>query len=47
MEKVVNLIGDLEEGKGRNDGVRSDTIVAWRHRGDERVISWSDQSGVA
>ena len=46
MEKVVNSIGDLEEGKGRNDGVGSDTIAAWRHRGDEREISLSDQGGV-
>ena len=47
VEKVVNAIGDLEEGKGRNDGDGSDTIVAWRHSGDEREISWSDQGGVA
>ena len=47
MEKVVNSIGDLEEGKGGNDSVGSDTIAAWRHSGDEREISWSDQGGVA
>ena len=47
MEKVVNAIGDLEQGRGGNDGVGSDTIAAWRHSGDEREISWSDQGGVA
>ena len=46
MEKVVNAIGDLEEGRGRNNGVGSDTIAAWRHSEDEREISWSDQGGV-
>ena len=47
MEKVVNVIGDLEEGKCGNDGDESDTIAAWRHNGDEREINWSDQGGVA
>ena len=41
------MIGDLEEGRGGNDGVGSDTIAAWIHGGDERGISWSDQGGVA
>ena len=36
VEKVVNAIEDLEEGKGGNDGDGSDTIVACRHSGDER-----------
>ena len=47
MEKVVNTIGDLEEGRGGNDGDGSDTIVAWRHSGDDKEINWSDQGGVA
>ena len=34
MEKVVNAIGDLEEGRGGKDGVGSDTIAAWRQRVD-------------
>ena len=47
MEKVINAIGDLEEGRGGNDGIGSDTIATWRHNGDEREINWSDQGGVA
>ena len=47
MEKVINAIRDLEEGKSGNDGVGSDTITAWRHSRDEREIRWSDQGGVA
>ena len=40
MEKVVNAIGDLEEGRGRSDGVGGDTVAAWRQSGDEREINW-------
>ena len=47
VEKVVNAIGYLEEGRGGKDGVGSDTIAAWRQSGDQREISWSDQGGVA
>ena len=47
MEEVVNVIGSLDQGRGGNDGVGSDTIATYRQGGDEREISWSDQGGVA
>ena len=47
MEEVVNAIGGLDQGRGGNDNVRSDTIAAYRQGGDEREVSWSDQGGVA
>ena len=47
VEKVVNVIGDLEEGRGKSNSIGSDTIAMWRHNGDERKINWSDQGGVA
>ena len=47
MEEVVNAIWDLEEGKGVNDGVGSDTIAAYKQAGDEREIGQFDQGGVA
>ena len=37
----------MEEGRGGNDGVGSDTIVAYGQGGDEREIGWFDQGGVA
>ena len=40
VEKVVNVIGDLEEGRGGSDSTGSDTIAAWKQSGDEREISW-------
>ncbi|KAL0004635.1 hypothetical protein SO802_012196 [Lithocarpus litseifolius] len=47
VEEVINTIGDLEEGRGRNDCVGSDTIVAYRQDEDEREIGRFDQGGVA
>ena len=47
MEEVVNVIGDLEEGRGEDDSVGSDTIVAYGQGGDEREIGRFDQGGVA
>ena len=47
MEEVVNAIGDLEEGRGEDDSVGSDTIAAYGQGGDEREIGRFDQGGVA
>ena len=47
MEEVINAIGDLEEGRGENNGVRSDTITVYGQGGDERKIGQFDQGGVA
>ena len=47
MEKVVNAIGDVEESRGRNDGVGSDAITAYGQGRDEWEIGGFDQGGVA
>ena len=47
MEEVVNAIGHLEEGKGGNNSVGSDTIAVYEQAGDEREIGQFNQGGVA
>ena len=47
LENVVDLIGDLAERRGENDGVAGYAVAAHGQGGDEWEIGRLDQGGVA